>query len=37
MGWEPRVSDPLSATPAPTPDELRLIREDLDPAGVYTK
>jgi glutaconate CoA-transferase subunit B len=37
MGWEPVVSDRLTETPAPTADELRLIREDLDPAGVYTK
>jgi len=37
MGWEPRVSDGLTETPAPTADELRLIRQELDPAGVYTK
>ena len=36
-GWEPAVSDDLTETPAPTADELRLIREQLDPAGVYTK
>jgi glutaconate CoA-transferase subunit B len=37
MGWEPRVADRLATTPAPTPDELRLIREELDPQGIYTK
>ncbi len=37
MGWEPAVSDRLTETPTPTADELRLIREELDPAGVYTK
>jgi glutaconate CoA-transferase subunit B len=37
MGWEPRVADMLVETPAPTAEELRLIREELDPAGVYTK
>ena len=37
MGWQPAVSDALRETPAPAPDELRLIREELDPAGVYTK
>jgi glutaconate CoA-transferase, subunit B len=37
MGWEPAVSTDLTETPAPTADELRLIREELDPAGVYTK
>jgi glutaconate CoA-transferase subunit B len=37
MGWDPAVSGDLTETPAPTAAELRLIREDLDPAGVYTK
>jgi glutaconate CoA-transferase subunit B len=37
MGWDPRVADDLGETIAPTPEELRLIREDLDPGGVYTK
>jgi glutaconate CoA-transferase subunit B len=36
MGWDPRVSESLAATEAPTPEELRMIREELDPAGVYT-
>ncbi len=37
MGWTIRVADSLAETPAPTDDELRLIREELDPGGVYTK
>ena len=37
MGWEPRVTEPLVTTPAPTSEELRLIREELDPEGAYTK
>ncbi len=37
MGWDPRVADDLGETPAPTDEELRLIREELDPGGVYTK
>jgi len=37
MGWEPRVADDLGETPAPTAEELRLIREELDPQGIYTK
>jgi glutaconate CoA-transferase, subunit B len=37
MGWDPRVSPDLGETPAPTHDELRLIREQLDPEGTYTK
>ncbi|MEO8510048.1 MAG: CoA-transferase [Chloroflexota bacterium] len=36
MAWEPRWSDDLGTTEAPSAEELRLIREELDPAGVYT-
>jgi glutaconate CoA-transferase subunit B len=36
IGWAPRVSEALATTPEPTPAELRLIREDLDPGGAYT-
>ena len=36
MGWEPLVADPLPTTAPPTADELRIIREELDPRGVYT-
>lgn len=35
-GWEPKVSPELGETLPPTPEELRLIREELDPDGVYT-
>jgi glutaconate CoA-transferase subunit B len=37
MGWEPKVAPDLGETPQPTEGELRLIREELDPGGVYTK
>jgi len=37
MGWEPKVSADLGQTPEPTPEELRLIREELDPGGVHAK
>lgn len=37
MGWQPRSSAELPETPPPTSEELRLIRRELDPAGVYTK
>jgi glutaconate CoA-transferase subunit B len=37
MGWQPRVSDSLVETPRPSAEELRLIRDELDPGGVYTK
>jgi glutaconate CoA-transferase subunit B len=36
-GWDLRVADDLQVTPDPTPGELRLIREELDPEGVYVK
>jgi glutaconate CoA-transferase subunit B len=36
-GWEPKVAATLATTPAPTADELRLIREELDPGGAYTR
>jgi glutaconate CoA-transferase subunit B len=37
IGWEPKVSAGLTTTPAPTDEELRLIRVELDPGGAYTK
>jgi len=37
MGWEPKVADDLGETPPPTDEELRLIRQELDPEGVYTR
>lgn len=37
MGWEPKVAAGLATTAEPTALELRLIREELDPEGMYTK
>jgi glutaconate CoA-transferase subunit B len=37
MGWDARVAASIAETPAPLAEELRLIREELDPAGVYTR
>lgn len=37
IGWEIRVAPSLASTPPPTLEELRLVREELDPEGVYTK
>jgi len=37
MGWDPKIAEDLGETPAPTEEELRLIREELDPGGTYTK
>jgi len=34
-GWDLRIADPLVGTPAPSLDELRSIREVLDPEGHY--
>jgi glutaconate CoA-transferase, subunit B len=36
-GWDLRVADDLRVTPAPSAEELRLVRDDLDPQGVYVK
>jgi glutaconate CoA-transferase, subunit B len=37
MGWDPKLATDLGETPMPSAEELRLIREELDPGGVYTK
>ena len=37
MGWAPRVAGDLGETAPPTEEELRLIREELDPGGVHSK
>jgi glutaconate CoA-transferase subunit B len=36
-GWDLKVSPQLRATDPPTADELRLLREELDPQGIYLK
>ncbi len=36
MAWTPRWADAVGTTERPSSDELRLIREELDPSGVYT-
>lgn len=36
-GWELTVADDVSETRTPTPEEIALIREDLDPDGIYTE
>ena len=33
--WDPKTSADLRATVPPTADELRVIREELDPGGAY--
>ncbi len=35
IGWDVRVADDLDETKAPTNEELRIIREELDPQHLY--
>ena len=35
VGWDIRMADPLAETPEPTDEELRIIREELDPQHLY--
>jgi glutaconate CoA-transferase subunit B len=35
-GWDPKVSPDLGETPRPTEEELRIIREELDPQGTQS-
>jgi glutaconate CoA-transferase subunit B len=37
VGWDLRVSDTVEETEHPTDEEIRIIREDLDPGGIYIK
>jgi len=36
-GWPLKVADHLKTTESPTQTELRLLREELDPTGIYLK
>jgi glutaconate CoA-transferase, subunit B len=36
-GWDLKVADQLDVTPPPTEEELRIMREELDPEGAYTR
>jgi glutaconate CoA-transferase subunit B len=36
-GWELKVADDVRETEPPTDEELRLIRDELDPEGTYTR
>lgn len=36
VGWDLRVAGDVHVTPEPTSEELCLIREELDPGGIYT-
>jgi glutaconate CoA-transferase subunit B len=36
IGWPIRLAPEVAETPAPSDEELRLIRKELDPEGAYT-
>ena len=36
MAWEPRLAPDVGRTAEPTDEELRILREELDPRGVHT-
>jgi glutaconate CoA-transferase, subunit B len=36
-GWELQCQNCTAVTEPPTPDEIRILREDLDPEGIYLK
>lgn len=36
-GWDLKVAHSLRTTLPPDPEELRILREDLDPQGIYLK
>ncbi|MCF8106378.1 MAG: hypothetical protein K9K64_12925 [Desulfohalobiaceae bacterium] len=37
ISWPIKVADDLQATPPPTAEEIRIIREELDPEGIHSK
>jgi glutaconate CoA-transferase subunit B len=37
VGWELKIAPGLRETESPTAEELRLLREELDPQGMYVK
>jgi glutaconate CoA-transferase subunit B len=37
VGWNLRLAESIDETPAPTAEELQLVREELDPEGMYRK
>ena len=37
VGWDLKVAKDLTETPPPTKEEIRIIREELDPQGIFLK
>lgn len=36
-GWDLKIAPSMRTTPAPSAEELRILRADLDPQGIYLK
>jgi len=36
-GWDVKVANDLTETPPPTSEEIRIIREELDPQGIFLR
>ena len=37
IGWDVKVTQDLTETPPPSAEEIRIIRSDLDPQGIFLK
>jgi glutaconate CoA-transferase subunit B len=37
VGWKLRIAPDLRETEPPTSEELRILREELDPQGIYRR
>src|SRR5947207_10566419 len=37
IGWDVKVANDLTETPPPTPEEIRIIRKELDPQGIFLR
>jgi len=37
IGWDVKVAPRISETPPPTAEEIRIIREELDPDGIFLR
>ncbi len=37
IGWDVKVTQDLTETPPPSAEEIRIIRNDLDPQGIFLK
>jgi len=37
IGWDVKIAPKISETPPPTAEEIRIIREELDPDGIFLR